>query len=82
MFGTGFVVADHLVDSLITFQPINERICYIRFKGNWYNHSFISAYAPTEEHDEDDKDAFYDDLESNCERPKTGPTSTMWRLQR
>lgn len=62
-FGTGFVVADRLVDSLITFEPVSERICYIRFRGTWYNHSFISVYAPTEEHDEDVKDAFYDELE-------------------
>ena len=62
-FGTGFVIAERMVGSLISFRPISEGICYIRVKGKWYNFSFISAHAPTEEKDEETKDIFYDQLE-------------------
>lgn len=55
-YGTSFVIAEHLVESLIAFEPVSERLCYIRLKGRWYNQSFISVYAPT-------KDEFYVELE-------------------
>lgn len=62
-FGTGFVIKDSLVQNILNFKPINERICYIRMKGVQYNVSIISAHAPTEEKDENIKDGFYDALE-------------------
>lgn len=62
-FGTGFVIRNNLVQNILNFKPINERICYIRMKGERYNTSIISAHAPTEEKDEDIKDEFYDALE-------------------
>ena len=32
-FGTGFAVKEHLRNLIISFKPINERLCYIRIKG-------------------------------------------------
>lgn len=62
-FGTGFVVREELVGSVIEFKPINERMCQIRFAGKWYNYTMLSIHAPTEEKDDIVKEAFYDELE-------------------
>jgi len=59
----GFVIREDRVQNILEFKPISEIICYIRLKRQWYNISFISAHAPTEEKDEATKDAFYDALE-------------------
>lgn len=70
-FGTGFVIKEGLMSELISFKPINERICSIRLRGKWYNISLIAVHAPTEEAEEGTKDAFYERLEQTVnEIPK------------
>ena len=31
-FGIGFYISTHIIDNLLYFEPINERICKIRVK--------------------------------------------------
>ncbi|XP_039291972.1 craniofacial development protein 2-like [Nilaparvata lugens] len=45
------------------FNAVNERICVIRIREKFFNITLISVHAPTNEADENDKDAFYDNLE-------------------
>ena len=68
LYGTGFIIDAHTRKSFIGFKPVNDRICKIRLKGHFRNISIISAYAPTEESREEDKEKFYDDLYRECER--------------
>lgn len=58
--GVGFVVDLQTNKSIITFNAISERICYLRLRGGSYNLSLISAYAPTEDADMEIKDDFYE----------------------
>ncbi|XP_072387989.1 uncharacterized protein [Diabrotica undecimpunctata] len=62
-FGTGFIVRESLVGSVLTFKPVNERLCYIRLKGQQHNYSLVAAHAPTEEKEEQVKDNFFKKLE-------------------
>jgi endonuclease/exonuclease/phosphatase family metal-dependent hydrolase len=41
-------------------------MCKLRLKGRFRNLSFISAYAPKEDANDDDKNAFYDRLYKEC----------------
>lgn len=61
--GVGIAVRKTLTESVITFEPVNERLCYIRLKGRFQNMSVICFYAPTEDADDDMKDLFYDNLD-------------------
>lgn len=63
-FGTGFVIRERMMGSVMDFKPVNERICYMRLRGKLYNISMLSVHAPTEEKDELTKDIFYDQLET------------------
>ena len=70
-FGTGFAVKEHLRNLIISFKPINERLCYIRMKGKWRNYSLLAVHAPTEKKEDDIKDEFYEELENTInEIPK------------
>lgn len=53
-------------DSMLGWNPINNRLCTIRLKGKFRNISLISAYAPTEDHPDEEKDNFHDILAREC----------------
>lgn len=63
-FGTGFLVAKQYRQSVLKFNPISDRICTLRIKSLFFNITLISAHAPTEEKEKEDKDAFYELLEN------------------
>jgi hypothetical protein len=62
LFGTGFLVHKRLRNSIIDFVPVDERICCLRIKGNFFNTTLICVHAPTEDKDEIEKNSFYDNL--------------------
>lgn len=66
-FGTGFYVNKCLMENIIEFEPINERICRIRLKMEHYNLTLIAVHAPTEDKSDDMKEDFYTRLEGVCD---------------
>ena len=48
---------------VIGWQPINERMCKLRIKGRFFNYSIINVHCPHEERPDDEKEAFYAELE-------------------
>ncbi|XP_055385015.1 uncharacterized protein LOC129614453 [Condylostylus longicornis] len=67
LYGTGFIVNNRIQKCILGFTPINERMSCIRIKGKFNNISIISAYAPTENADEEEKENFYENLSNLCE---------------
>jgi endonuclease/exonuclease/phosphatase family metal-dependent hydrolase len=65
-YGTGFIINTKVKRSFLSFEPLGDRMCKTRLKGRFRNLSFISAYAPTEETDNDEKTEFYDRLDKEC----------------
>lgn len=65
--GTGFFVMERLRKSILHFKPMGGRLSYLRIKTKPNNLSIVNAYAPTEESNEEEKDRFYEELESLCE---------------
>jgi len=49
----------YIMNNLIDFEHVNERICKIRVKLKYYNLTLISLHAPTEENNEVAKEEFY-----------------------
>ena len=63
IFGTGFIVSDRIKRLIINFRAVNEIMYKIRMKGTFLISSIINVHAPKEEN-EDEKEAFYGELES------------------
>ncbi|XP_055632878.1 uncharacterized protein LOC129773303 [Toxorhynchites rutilus septentrionalis] len=62
--GTGFVVLGRMLDRVINWKAINERMCVLRIKGRFYNYIIINVHCPHEGRPDDEKEAFYAQLEA------------------
>lgn len=61
--GVGIVVNNTILPCIKKFEAVNERICYIHIAGHKFDLILINCYAPTEEKDEEEKSAFYEEVE-------------------
>ena len=61
--GTAFIVMGDMQRRVIGWWPINERMCRLRIKGRFFNFSIINVHSPHSGSTDDDKDAFYAQLE-------------------
>ncbi|XP_055384167.1 uncharacterized protein LOC129613882 [Condylostylus longicornis] len=66
--GTGFYIDKKTRESVILFEPINDRMCYIKLKGRFQNISIVSVYAPKNDTNDEIKDEFYDKLDTLCSK--------------
>lgn len=57
--GVGMLLSKQAGQALDEWEPIDERIMYVRFKSSHGNMSIIVSYAPTNEADDNRKDNFY-----------------------
>ncbi|KAL4112938.1 hypothetical protein QTP88_016652 [Uroleucon formosanum] len=70
--GVGSVIKNSILQNVVRFEPINDRICYGELKGKWFNILLINCYAPTEEKSEEIKNAFYEELDRIYDALPTG----------
>ena len=61
--GTGFIVMGKMQDRVIGWKCISNRMCKLRIKGRLFNYSIINVHCPHEERPDDEKEAFYAQLE-------------------
>jgi len=54
--------------SLLDFKPQNNRIYKVRLKGRFKNITVISAHAPANDENDQEKERFYENLEETCNR--------------
>ena len=59
------IISRCIMDNLLDFEPVYERICKISVKG--YSLTQVSTRATTEEKDEIAKGEFYSSLEKVCD---------------
>ncbi|BHF62735.1 hypothetical protein SprV_0200572100 [Sparganum proliferum] len=54
--------------ALLAWEPVNDRMAYVRLKGHFTNISIVAVYAPTSAAQQRDKEAFYSQLQALVER--------------
>lgn len=67
LYGVAFITMGKLKNNVIQFNPISERMAYLRIKAQPFNISMINVYAPTESADEEEKNILYERLEQEIE---------------
>ena len=68
--GVAMLVGRKWKQTIMEWNPVNERILYVRFNSKQVRLSVIVAYAPTEVDDNEEKELFYEQLESVIKRCK------------
>ena len=61
--GVGILMAKKMSASLMSWNPVSERIIFARFKTRHTKVTWIQAYAPTKDADDEIKDKFYNELQ-------------------
>nr|VZI14666.1 unnamed protein product [Spirometra erinaceieuropaei] len=54
--------------ALLAYEPVNDRMAYVRLKGHFTNISIVSLYAPTSAAEHRNKEAFYSQLQALVEQ--------------
>ncbi|BHF58049.1 hypothetical protein SprV_0100099800 [Sparganum proliferum] len=54
--------------ALLAWEPVNDRMAYVRLKGHFTNIAIVSVYAPTSAAEQRDKEALYSQLQALVER--------------
>jgi hypothetical protein len=65
-FGTGFLIHKKYKHLILDFSPVTDIICSLLIKGKFFNTTIICTHASTEEKNEVQKDACYENLERMC----------------
>ena len=65
--GVGLVMSREARKAMITWEPINDRILTARFQSKHLKMTVVQAYAPTETSSDQEKDKFYDELDSTMD---------------
>ena len=61
--GVGVLISRKMKDHLVEWLPVSERLMKARFKTKHRHMTIVQGYAPTEEADLGDKEAFYSSLD-------------------
>jgi hypothetical protein len=69
-YGTGFIINAKMRRSLLSLEPISDRLCKFRLREKCRNITPISTYAPTEDSPDAIKDEFYDQLSQESEKAR------------
>ena len=60
--GVGFYVRSNLIENVIEFDPITNRLARLRVRSAWLKISMVVVHAPIEDSTADVQDAWYDEL--------------------
>jgi len=58
------MIRNEIKKNILSFEPYNERLCKLRIKGRFNTPSTISAHPSTEEKTDEEKEKFYEDLQT------------------
>ena len=75
--GVGIILGKKLVDSIIGYWSVSERIIMVKIRGKPFNVNIIQVDAPTQDNADDEIEAFYEKIENVIQRIKSGEVTCI-----
>ena len=75
--GVGIILGKRLVNSIIGYWPVSDRIIMVKIRGKPFNVNIIQVYAPTQDHAHEEIEAFYEKVENVIQRIKSGEVTCI-----
>ena len=72
MYGVGILMKKSIANSMIGFWPVSDRVIMMKLNGSPFNINIIQVYAPTQDHEEEDVEKFYECIAQVLEYTKSG----------
>ena len=69
--GVGIVMRKEIARSLIGHWAISERVKMIKLQGKPFNINIIQIYAPTKDHEDEEIELLYDEIQTEIKKLKT-----------
>ena len=69
--GVGIVMKNSVSKSMIGFWTISERVIMIKLKAKPFNINIIQVYAPTQDHDDEEIEKFYQEIQNGIKYVKS-----------
>ena len=62
--GVGIMLTAKVAQTVISWEPVSDRIITVRLQARYFNVSLIQVYAPTNTASDEDKDLFYEQVQN------------------
>ena len=61
--GVGILMKNNTPQSVVGYWPISNRVIMVKLQGKPFNINILQTYAPTQDHDDEDIEQFYDEIQ-------------------
>src|SRR5215469_10939255 len=72
--GVGIMMTESVEKCMIGYWAVSDRVLLVRIKGNPFSICLIQVYAPTTQHEENEMDKFYREVQSAKDQCKQHET--------
>lgn len=77
MGGVGIMMRKDVASSMTGMWPVTDRIIMVKLSGKPFNINIIQVYAPTTDHEEEEIESFYEDINKVMDYTKSGEITIL-----
>ena len=68
---------NNIARSIIGYWPISNRVIMVKLQGKPFNINILQTYAPTQDHNDDDIEQFYEEIQQTINQAKSDEMMCM-----
>ena len=77
MGGVGIMMRKDVASCMTGMWPVTDRIIMVKLSGKPFNINIIQVYAPTTDHEEEEIESFYEDINKVMDYTKSGEITIL-----
>ena len=69
--GVGILMKNNITRSIMGYWPISNRVIMVKLQGKPFNINILQTYAPTQDHNDEDIEQFYEEIQQAINQAKS-----------